>query len=264
MGLLGYSSLLMILGFIGTGKISSSIIIGIFNSKLKIKRIYISSRNRNIAKKLEKKYRQVKIIKDNQEIIDKSSIVILGITPKVGNEILSKLKFPKNKKIISLISTIKLDKLKKLTHNINIVRATPLPPIEINKGPIVIYPPSKSVKKFFNNLGKVIEVKNEKLSYKFWSTASLMAAYYEILKVSSDWLIRKGINRKIAYRYISELFLSLSQDAQQKHSKGFKKLVADSQTPKGLNMQFLNELKKNKFFNNFTKALENINKRVSK
>ena len=46
----------MILGFIGTGKISSSIIFGIFKSKLKIKRIYISSRNRNIAKKLSKSY----------------------------------------------------------------------------------------------------------------------------------------------------------------------------------------------------------------
>ena len=42
----------MILGFIGTGKISSSIICGIFKSKLKIKRIYISSRNKNIAKKI--------------------------------------------------------------------------------------------------------------------------------------------------------------------------------------------------------------------
>ena len=42
----------MILGFIGTGKITSSIIYGIFKSKLKIKRIYISSRNKNIAKKL--------------------------------------------------------------------------------------------------------------------------------------------------------------------------------------------------------------------
>ena len=46
--------------------------------------------------------------------------------------------------------------------------------------------------------------------------------------------------------------------------KGFKKLVADSQTPKGLNMQVLNELKKGKFFTKFTKALENVNKRVSK
>ena len=69
----------MILGFIGTGKISSSIIYGIFNSKLKVKRIYISSRNKNIAKKLSKKFRKVKIIKDNQEIINKSSTIILGI-----------------------------------------------------------------------------------------------------------------------------------------------------------------------------------------
>ena len=75
----------MILGFIGTGKISSSIIFGIFKSKLKIKRIYISSRNRNIAKKLSKSYGKIKILNNNQEIIDKSSVVILSVTPNVGN-----------------------------------------------------------------------------------------------------------------------------------------------------------------------------------
>ena len=58
----------MILGFIGTGKISSSIIFGIFKSKLKVKRIYISSRNRNIAKKLSKNYRKIKVLNNNQEI----------------------------------------------------------------------------------------------------------------------------------------------------------------------------------------------------
>ena len=254
----------MILGFIGTGKISSSIIYGIYKSKLKVKRIYISSRNKNIAKKLEKQFRQVKIIKDNQEIINKSSTIILGLTPLVGKKILSKLKFSKNKKIISLISTININKLKKLTKNKNIVRVTPLPPIEINKGPIVICPPNKNAKNLFKHLGSVIEIKNENLSYKFWSTASLMAAYYELLNVSSGWLIKKGINKKIANNYISELFLSLSQDAVNKKSQGFKKLVADSQTPKGLNMQALKELKRGKFYTKFIKALENVNKRVSK
>ena len=254
----------MILGFIGTGKISSSIIYGIYKSKLKVKRIYISSRNKNIAKKLEKQFRQVKIIKDNQEIINKSSTIILGLTPLVGKKILSKLKFSKNKKIISLISTININKLKKLTKNKNIVRVTPLPPIEINKGPIVICPPNKNAKNLFKHLGSVIEIKNENLSYKFWSTASLMAAYYELLNVSSTWLIKKGINKKIANNYISELFLSLSQDAVNKKLQGFKKLVADSQTPKGLNMQALKELKRGKFYTKFIKALENVNKRVSK
>ena len=254
----------MILGFIGTGKISSSIIYGIFNSKLKVSKIYISSRNRNIAKKLVKKFRQVKILNNNQEIINKASTIILGITPNVGNKILPKLKFTKNKKIISLISTINLANLRKLTKNKNVVRATPLPPIEIKKGPIVICPPNKAAKNLFKHLGEVIEIRNEKLSNKFWSTASIMAAYYEILNTSTNWLIRKGINKNLAQNYIAELFLSLSQDAVNKRSQGFKKLVADSQTPRGLNMQALQELKKAKFYNKFTKALDNINKRVSK
>ena len=254
----------MILGFIGTGKISSSIIYGIFKSKLKVKKIYISSRNINIAKKLAKKFRSIKVLKDNQEIIDKSSVIFLGITPNVGNKILPKLKFSKNKKIISLISTLNLEKLKSFTKAKNIVRATPLPPIEIKRGPIIICPPNKFAKNIFKYLGKVLEIRNEKLSYKFWSTASLMAAYYEILNTSSKWLVTKGLNKKFADTYVAELFLALSQDALNKSSQGFKKLVADSQTSKGLNMQVLNELKKGKFFTKFTKALENVNKRVSK
>jgi len=254
----------MNLGFIGTGKISSSIIFGIFKSKLKVRKVYISSRNRNLAKKLNKKYSKIKVLNDNQEIINKSSIVFLGITPKVGNQILPKLNFAKYKKIISLISTINLDKLKKITKNKNIVRAIPLPPIEIKKGPIIICPPSKFAKNIFKHLGEVLEIRNEKLSYKFWSTASLMATYYELLNTSSKWLVKKGINKKLADTYVAELFLALSQDALNKSSQGYKKLVADSQTPKGLNMQVLNELKKGKFFTKFSKALENVNKRVSK
>ena len=91
-----------------------------------------------------------------------------------------------------------------------------------------------------------------------------MAAYYEILNTSTNWLIRKGIKKNLAQNYIAELFLSLSQDAVNKRSQGFKKLVADSQTPKGLNMQVLNELKKGGLYNKLTRALDNINKRVSK
>ena len=107
----------MILGFIGTGKISSSIVYGIFKSKLKVKKIYISSRNTKISNKLKKKFRLIQVIKNNQEIIDKSSVIFLGITPNVGNKILHKLSFSKHKKIISLISTINLIKLKKIINN---------------------------------------------------------------------------------------------------------------------------------------------------
>ena len=65
----------MKIGFIGTGKITSSIIYGIFKSNLKITTIYISSRNKTISKKLSKKFKSVKIAKGNQEIVDNSSLI---------------------------------------------------------------------------------------------------------------------------------------------------------------------------------------------
>ena len=254
----------MKIGFIGTGKITSSIIYGIFKSKLKISKIYISPRNRFLANKLSKKFKSIKIAKNNQEIIDNSSLIFLAVTPTVGLKILNILKFTSKKKIISFIATISLANLKKLTKNKNIIKAIPLPPIEIKKGPIVIYPPNKVAKSFFSHLGSVIEVKSEQVCNKFWSTSALMAPFYELLKVSTDWLVSKGVDQSKATSYVTELFLGLSQDAVNKKSTGLKKLVAESQTPKGLNEQALKELQRGKFYSKLNKTLNNIHTRLNK
>ena len=252
----------MNLGFIGTGKIASSIIYGIFRSKLKINKIYISSRNRNIAKKLKVKFKKVKVFKNNQDIIDLSSVIILSVTPFVGEKILRDLRFDKKKTIISLVSTIKLNDLKKITGAKKICKAIPLPFVENRLGPVIVSPKNKVAKRIFSKLGPVIEINNEKISYSFWSTSSIMAAYYELLNSTTKWLIRKKIKSKTATKYISELFLALSKDAFLKKEIGFDKLVADSQTPGGLNMQVLKELKKGKFYDKFLKSLDNVHKRI--
>ena len=51
--------LIMKLGFIGTGKIASSVIIGICNSNISFTKILISPRNRLIAKKLVKNLKKL-------------------------------------------------------------------------------------------------------------------------------------------------------------------------------------------------------------
>ena len=254
----------MNLGFIGTGKIASSIIYGIFKSKLKINKIYISSRNVNIAKKLKNKFSKVKVTSNNQEIIDKSNVIFLSVTPIVGNRILNELSFNNKKNIISLISTIKLQKLKNLTKSKKICKAIPLPFIENLNGPIIISPKNKIAKRIFSKLGHVIEIKDEKMSYSFWSTSSVMAAYYEIYNSTKNWLVQKGLNERIATDYVAELFLALSKDAFVKKKTGFKKLVAESQTPKGLNMQVLKELKKVRFYDKFKQSLINVHKRIKR
>ena len=255
----------MKLGFIGTGKIASSVITGISNSNIKFKQIIVSPRNRKIANNLKKKYRKIYIAKNNQEVIDKSSWIFLSVTPNVGMKIIKDLKFKKNQTVISFISTINLAQLKKMVKvKLNIVRAIPLPPISLKKGPVPICPPNKSVKSFFDKIGSTIQIKNEKLSQNFWSTSGMMASYYDLLRVMSDWLVKKGIKRNDAQKYITSLFLALSEDAVVNSKKELKFLVKESQTPNGLNEQGLKAMTKKGVYKSVINTLNTIYKRLNK
>ena len=254
----------MKLGFIGTGKIASSVITGICKSNILFNKILISPRNKKISKFLSKKFKKIVIKKNNQEIIDKSNWVFLAVTPTIGEKIIKNLKFRSNQIIISFISTITLLELKKaIKVKAKIVKAIPLPPISLKKGPIPICPPNRKVKIFFDKIGSTIEIKDEKLSKNFWSISGMMASYYNILREMSDWLVKKGIKRKDAQKYITSLFLALSQDAVVNSKKDLKFLVKESQTPKGLNEQGLKKMSKNGAYKSIVNTLNSIHKRLN-
>ena len=104
----------MKLGFIGTGKISSSVITSISKSTINYDKIFISSRNKSNAKRLKKRFKKIFIEKDNQKIVDKCNWVFLSVTPKVGEKIIKDLKFKASQTIVRFISTINLYELKKM------------------------------------------------------------------------------------------------------------------------------------------------------
>ena len=187
------------------------------------------------------------------------------MTPTVGEKIIKKLKFKSNQTVVSFISTITIPELKKMIKTkVDIVRAIPLPPISLKKGPVPICPPNKKVKNFFDKIGSTVEIKNEKLSINFWSTSGMMASYYEILKVMSGWLVKRGIKRSDAQKYITTLFLALSEDAVVNSKKELKYLVKESQTPKGLNEQGLKEMNKKGVYKSVINTLNSIHKRLNK
>ena len=254
------------IGFIGTGNISSDVISGICNSSLKLNKIIVSPRNKKKAKILKKKFKsKILISKNNQDLIDKSDWVFLGVLPEIGEKILPNLKFKKNQFVISFLSTTNLKKLRKLIKSkVIIVRAIPMPPIAIGKGPVAIFPANKKVKSFFNKIGNVFEIKNEILYKNYWAISGTMALYYQMLKSLSDWLINKKINKIDAQKYVTSLYLALSSLAYIKSDKSLKNLVNNSQTPGGLNWQGLLDLKKTNYYKNLNKILSKIHKRLNK
>ena len=255
----------MKLGFIGTGKIASSVIAGICSSKISYREILISPRNKKIAINLKTKFKKITIAQNNQEIVNSCDWIFLSVTPTVGEEIIKDLNFRSSQIIISFISTITLVQLKKaIKVKAKIIRAIPLPPISLKKGPVPIYPPNKKVKDFFNKIGTTVEIKDEKSSINFWSTSGIMASFYEMLRVMIDWLVKRGVKRNDAQKYITSLFLALSEDAVMNSKKDLKYLVKESQTPKGLNEQGVMELTKAGFYKSLEKTLSNIHKRLNK
>ena len=255
----------MKLGFIGTGKITSSVVTGICRARISFKKIMLSPRNRSVAKKLKKKFRKVSIAKNNQEIVNSCNWVFLAVTPTVGQKIIKNLKFKPSQIIVSFISTMTLHQLKKaIKVKATIARAVPLPPISLKKGPVPLFPPNKKIKNFFDKLGTTVEINNEKLSKNFWSTSGMMAPFYELLNTMSNWLVKRGIKRDKAQKYITSLFVALSEDAVVNSNKDLKYLVRESQTPRGLNEQGVKELRKYGFYRSTEKTLNSILKRLNK
>jgi pyrroline-5-carboxylate reductase len=51
----------------------------------------------------------------------------------------------------------------------------------------------------------------------------MMAPFYELLRVMSDWLVKKGVKRNNAQKYITSLFLGFIRRCGYKFKRKFKK-----------------------------------------
>ena len=91
----------------------------------------------------------------------------------------------------------------------------------------------------------------------------MMAPFYELLKVLSEWLIKRGVKKNEAQKYITSLFVALSEDSAINSKKDLKYLVKESQTPGGLHEQAVKKLRKLGFYRNLEKSLDSILKRLN-
>ena len=80
----------------------------------------------------------------------------------------------------------------------------------------------------------------------------------------TNWLVKRGVKKNNAQKYITSLFLALSEDAVVNSKEDLTHLVKESQTPKGLNEQGVRELTKAGFYKSLEKTLNIIHKRLNK
>jgi len=103
----------MNIGFIGCGTIASSIATGLLRQREHpVSTIYVTRRSEKRSSKLVESFPdKVIICDDNQEICDKCELIFLCVLPEQVSSVLNAINFTKDKTLISLVSTTKLDDL---------------------------------------------------------------------------------------------------------------------------------------------------------
>ena len=254
----------MKLGFIGTGTIATSVIEGLLKSKVKIGQINITTRTKKNSLKLRKKSKKIKVYSENQDIIDKSSIIFVGLLPKVAIKELKICQFKKSQVIVSFVSTLNIKNLKTLCSPAKvIIKAAPLPMASDGLSPTIIFPNHKLIKNLFELIGSVVVAKNENQNNHLWVMSSFMATYASIINSLKKYLLKNKVNNEDTNKYLN-IFLTGMLFEFNHHNFDLNKSIKSLQTKGGINEELLKRLQKDKFFRKMEMNLNKIFLRLKK
>mmetsp|Transcript_18084 Transcript_18084/g.23105 ORF Transcript_18084/g.23105 Transcript_18084/m.23105 type:complete len:315 (+) Transcript_18084:76-1020(+) len=260
------------LGFLGVGTIGHAVVRGAIeaglltekrkSNTLEIVEVFLSPRGKGKLEDLRNAYESLKnnvgtstknlpvslnVCSLNQEVVDNSDWLFIGIHHKDLRTALKALTFRKDQILISMASAVTRDQIfqycsEKVPMQ-NIYRVTPLPACKHLHGTTLIYPRNERIAYFFDCMGSAVQVDSVDELLKLQTATAFMGDFYQRKAVITNWLREEGVNKQTAASYVAKLFATIISDAVAKcetDENVFEHLVAE-QTPGGLNEAVVKE-----------------------
>lgn len=245
------------LGVVGTGTLSAAVIEGLIAIHGPRLQFVVSPRSTDISTSLSKRYPQVETATDNQEVLNRSDTVFLGVRPQHLEQVVGELVFRSDHRVVSFVAGADLDRLSALcAPATRIQRVTPLPPIARHKGPIVIYPEDTELVSLFEPLGTVIVPDTAGQIMSLGYAGGLMASFFEMALVAIRWLENEGVPRAIASDYVMSMFSALGDTGLHTAEEDLDSLVQEHATPQGINERCLHFLRDSGWFDVYRQGID--------
>ncbi|SFJ09056.1 pyrroline-5-carboxylate reductase [Celeribacter neptunius] len=231
----------MKIGFIGTGVISEAVITGMMKSgiaeRLGVEEIVVSTRSQAISTALSERYEMVRVVNDNQTIVDQSDLLFLAVLPQVAQQVLSQLAFRPDQEICSLIATLPVEKITAWGGEVALItRAVPLPPVAELAGITVLSGQSERMEAIFEALGGVIVTQSLQEFDAYTVPGSMMGTYFGFQDIVASWIVAQGGTETEARSFLANVFAALARTAEGS-DLSFAALREGHSTPGGLNEQ---------------------------
>ena len=225
----------MKIGWIGVGTIASAVIRGFCKDGDTSHEFFLSPRNEEKAAALKKTYPNITVCASNQEVLDQAELVILSLIPKFAEDILAKLHFHSNLKIISFMSDFSVERIAASVGNVaKIVRVLPLPFNAMCVGPVVVYPKDQEICDVFRKVGNIIAIEDESKMEIMLAITGVMSAFYGLTYEVEKWGEDVGLSREESVGYTTAFLEALCIQAGSCPELDINAL-ANEYTPGGLN-----------------------------
>lgn len=246
------------IGFIGAGNMTQHIVESLLTSHiLSADQILVSNRS---PKKLQKLQDALNIIicQSNEELLEKSDIIILSVKPQDLYEALEPVLvyFEPRHEVISLVAGASLKSLNKLFPKVNLLSRVMLSTAVKIKKAVIAYDFIKngqfaqtadeevfSIKALFSPLGSLLFLKGDQAFRAFTvGAASGIALIYELMIYWQGWLKDYDITNQMAEQITQQSFLAASQMAINE-SKSIESLQQAVTSAKGITAEALEAMR---------------------
>jgi pyrroline-5-carboxylate reductase len=244
------------LGFVGTGHIASALVEGFATSGSE--QILLSPRGAAHSAALAARYPRVRIAVNNQEVVDGSDVVFLGVLPLQAPGVLDELHFRSRHLLVSLVALTPIDVVRSLAPNATVVRAVPIPAARRRESPTAYFPDEPRARTLFDRVGTAFPLPSERDLSVVWSITGLISATYELFETFGAWLMRNGTDPPTARAYTLAQFRALVRMADESQDQPFNALARSAATPGGLNEQALGILREAGVFGAIDASLDAI------
>lgn len=223
------------IGIIGVGEIGRAIVEGLRSGGGTSPDLFLSPRGARVAAELSERFEGIHTCAANQEVVDRSEVVIIAVRRQDHHEALAGLKVDDDKTVVSLMAGVATDDLRRtLATGAPIVRAIPLPAVRERRSVTVTCPSHPVVDSLFEQLGGALPVADEGAFNVFSALTGTLTAHYAYLAALTSWATGHGIASDAADRYVRALFQNVGRSLSDE-TRPLHQLAADHETPEGNN-----------------------------
>lgn len=201
------------LGFIGSGNMGRAMALGAIKNKYASadEIIFYDVNEDNTSKMVQE---GISLAESNEEVAEKSAIVILAVKPNLYDEILDDIQpsLTEETLLLSITPSFSIKSLReRLSHKAKIIRAMPNTPALVGEGMMGVCFESdfeeeekERAFQFLRSFSSVIEVKEEMMVGVGSVSGSAPAFIYMLIEAMADAAVSYGIPRKDAYIFAAQ------------------------------------------------------------